>query len=194
MTKYTYKIEQDQVDESPRTAWDNLGTMLCAHRRYDLGDIKESKEIPWEDFNSLEEVKNHIEKEYDAAVILPLYLYDHSGLTISTSEFHDRWDSGVVGFIVVSKEKVRKEYSVKRISKKTLETVKSVLKSEVETYNQHLIGDVYGYRILDDNHNEIESLWGIYGYQEAEGEAKSQVDYYNRSNAEDFIENSGENI
>ena len=31
--------------------------------------------------------------------ILPLYLYDHSGLTMSTNDFGDRWDSGCVGFI-----------------------------------------------------------------------------------------------
>ncbi len=193
MIKHTFKIEQDEDCESPRE-WDNLGTLLCTHKRYELGDIKESKEIPWYDFNSLEEAKNYIEKEYDAALILPLYLLDHSGISMRVTDFHDRWDSGGVGFIVVSKEKVRKEYSVKRISKKTLETVKKVLIGEVETYSQYLEGAVYGYQILDDKDNVIESLWGIYGYEEAEKEAKLLTDDYNKCNAQNFIENSGENI
>ena len=40
-------------------------------------------------------------------VILPLYLFDHSGISISTGSFHDPWDSGQVGFIYASKEKAK---------------------------------------------------------------------------------------
>jgi hypothetical protein len=39
-------------------------------------------------------------------VVLPLYLYDHSGLTISTSPFSCRWDSGQVGYIHTTFEQV----------------------------------------------------------------------------------------
>ena len=41
--------------------------------------------------------------------ILPLYLYDHSGLAMSTSDFGDRWDSGCVGFIYMDKDTAMKE-------------------------------------------------------------------------------------
>ena len=37
MKKYELKIVQDTDPESPRT-WDNLGTMVCFHKRYELGD------------------------------------------------------------------------------------------------------------------------------------------------------------
>jgi len=37
MKKLKLEIEQDSSPESPRT-WDNLGTMVCFHKRYDLGD------------------------------------------------------------------------------------------------------------------------------------------------------------
>lgn len=45
----------------------------------------------------------------DKVAILPLYLYDHSGLTMSTSDFGDRWDSGCVGFIYMDKATAMKE-------------------------------------------------------------------------------------
>lgn len=46
----------------------------------------------------------------DYAVILPLWLYDHSGITMSVGSggggnpFADRWDSGCVGFAAVTKQ------------------------------------------------------------------------------------------
>ena len=36
-------IEQDQFPEDPRS-WDNLGTMLCCHREYQLGDCNSNRE------------------------------------------------------------------------------------------------------------------------------------------------------
>ena len=48
-------------------------------------------------------------------LMLPLYLYDHSGLAMSTETFvgkavHAEWDSGQVGWIYVSKEDALKEF------------------------------------------------------------------------------------
>ena len=34
---YTINIYQDENSESPRE-WDNAGTMICSHSRYNLGD------------------------------------------------------------------------------------------------------------------------------------------------------------
>ena len=33
----TFDISPDEMADSPRS-WDNLGTMVCWHRRYQLGD------------------------------------------------------------------------------------------------------------------------------------------------------------
>ena len=51
MTKYTGRITQDEYAESPRD-WDNLGTMVCFHRRYNLGDW----EITKDEFNNIVDV------------------------------------------------------------------------------------------------------------------------------------------
>ena len=45
-------------------------------------------------------------------LIKPLYLYDHSGISMSTSSgypYNDRWDAGVVGYAYISKNDVIKE-------------------------------------------------------------------------------------
>lgn len=140
-----FRMFQDEHPESPRE-WDNLGTMVCFHRRYSLGD----KDIPFssDDFAGWNEMEEYILKSLDAAVVLPLYLYDHSGITMNTTGFSCRWDSGQVGFIYITKDKIMKEYSVKRISQVLKEKVKKMLINEVTAYDQYLTGDVYGFEIL----------------------------------------------
>lgn len=53
----------------------------------------------------------------DKVAILPLYLYDHSGISMSTGSFigrapHAEWDSGCVGFIYLEKETAIKELAI----------------------------------------------------------------------------------
>ena len=125
--------------DNPRS-WDNLGKMVCFHRRYDLGD---KHDYNHNDYNGWEEMKNAIIKEEDVCVILPLYLYDHSGITMSSSPFSCRWDSGQVGWYFVSKKKVREGYGVKKITQSLIDKVTEVLESEVKTYDMYLTGELY---------------------------------------------------
>jgi len=77
---YSIKIYQDDILESPRE-WDNLGEMICFHKRYLLGDKH----------NFLVEEAREYAKEN---ISYPLYLLDHSGLIMSINDFQDPWDSG----------------------------------------------------------------------------------------------------
>ena len=171
MTKYNISIEQDPDPQNPRTEWDNLGTMVCFHKRYDLGDEHDYKE---DDYYGWDELEEAITKEEDPAVILPIYMLDHSGITVSTQPFSCPWDSGQVGFIFISKEKVLKEYSLggDTIPDETLETVEKCLRGEVETYDQYLTGDVWGYIIEDEDGEHVDSCWGFYGREYCEKEAQ----------------------
>lgn len=89
-------------------------------------------------------------------IIKPLYLYDHSGITISTGRFFCPWDSGQVGYIYMTKDTMEKEGWNKEQATKYLE-------SEVTVYDNYLTGEVYGFRIEDADGEEIESCWGYYG-------------------------------
>ena len=152
--------------ESPRDEdyQDNLGTMLCFHNRYNLGDDKDllrKKGFNYDsdNYDSWDEMEKAIKKENDIAIILPLWLHDHSGISMSFGRTCS-WDSGQVGFIFIDKETIRKEYNCKRISKKLLLKVEEILKSEVKEYDEYLIGNVYDlaeYKISDEYMSEIES-------------------------------------
>lgn len=165
---YKITIFQDSYYESPRD-WDNLGTMVCWHRRYDLGDK-----------HSFSEPSDFIEwKKHHDVIVLPLYLYDHSGITISTGPFSCPWDSGQVGYIYVEKDKVRKEWGWKHITKKREERIKQALKQEVSTYDDYLTGNVYGYTVSRGD-EELDSCGGFYGDYQTSGileEARASVKY-----------------
>lgn len=175
-TDIKIRIVHDNDPESPRE-WDNIGTMVCAHRRYKLGDddgMSKALDLIYEhltdkQLNDMEFDASHvpdIERALEAtgqAVLLPLYLYDHSGITMKCSPFGCPWDSGKVGFIFVSKSKARSEYNWKLINKSRIEKLQKHLEGEVEVYDQYLTGDCWGFEILKED-EVSESCWGFFGY------------------------------
>lgn len=254
------EIVDDMYPESPRE-WGNVGTMVCFHRRYSLGDAHDFREP--DDFlqnmvrdhvpvnkliKAVREAKTNLtlsfnrrsrewelsgpcywrtvigssEPEievfdtrpsldclYDSIIeelsmsamqqlledigevaMLPLYLYDHSGITMSTGPFSCPWDSGQVGWIYLSKEKTFEENlgwistelratgdpailnNPKNWEHPNNKNWKKIayhhLQSEVETYDDFLTGNVFGYKLyeIDEDGNagcEIDSCYGYYG-------------------------------
>jgi len=130
------------------------------------------------DENQKDIILKAIEQHY---IMLNLYLYDHSGITIRTSPFSCPWDSGKVGFVYISKEKAKKEYSWKKMTKKRIEQIKTYLNCEIETYDQYLTGDVYGYIVSNEEDDHIHSCWGYFGHDWEENglleAAKGEIDY-----------------
>ncbi len=155
------EIFQDEAPLSPRE-WDNIGIMLCAHRSYTLGD---------EQFQTGEGIDARI-KELKPIVTIPLYLLDHSGLRIRTRDFTDcdpqQWDSGQVGYIITTEEKIKSMHGDTKLSD---ERVREILQSEVNEYDDYLSGNVFGYVLsenktcnLDEDHKEeLDSCWGFIG-------------------------------
>jgi hypothetical protein len=172
----TIKIEQDTDADSPRE-WDNLGTMVCFHKRYELGDKKHGYSSG--DFSSWQDLEESIRSDHGQdTIILPLYLYDHSGLTISTKPFSCPWDSGQVGFIFAPIHVVKQEYVNAAMTPEEKEqAAEGVLRCEVETYNQFLQGEVYGYTVEDSNGNHLDSCWGFYGLTYCEEQAREAAEY-----------------
>ena len=92
------RIMQYEDPENPK-AWDNLFTMTCYHRRYDLGDGKAQNINDYGSWNEWFHGEVIGELTVNDFVFRPLYLYDHSGLSMSTSPYSCTWDSGQVGYI-----------------------------------------------------------------------------------------------
>ena len=121
-------------------------------------------------------------------MILPLYLYDHSGITMSCGPFNCPWDSGQVGYVYCTREAILKEYNAKRVSGKMRKRVADVLKQEVATYDDFLTGQVYGYEVfaIDEEADEdgdeaegelLDSCWGFFGLDYCKQEAKEVAEY-----------------
>jgi len=114
-------VVQDDDPPHPRRDWEGMGTMALFHKRYELGDKDHG--LSASDFDGWDAMEEHLYKKCGAAVVLPVYLYDHSGISIQTKPFSCRWDSGQIGFIYISREQVRNLYSRKRITKALLAQV-----------------------------------------------------------------------
>jgi len=157
------KIKQDMFGESPRD-WDNLAKMYCFHRRYVLGDKHNINPDNYESFQEMIEANTE-----EGDIVRSLYLYDHGMISISMSKFSCPWDSGMVGFIVATKKDIIENFG--EYTEETIERTLKNMEGEVETYNQYLTGDVYGFELIEvqtcdlgHEHEEvIESCWGFYG-------------------------------
>jgi len=194
---HTVNLYYDPDASNPRTEYDNVGTMFCWHSRYSLGDEQPEQTSDGQLFDlacimhpSLanwqgtdEALKATVEGILaDEYIMLPLYLYDHSGITMSTRPFACPWDSGQVGFICCTKAQAIYEWGKKICTKKVREQAENHLRGEVRTYDAYLRGEVLGYDIEGPHCND--SCWEFYdddfGRDAADQcliEAKSSIDY-----------------
>lgn len=165
----TLKIVVDPEPDDPRE-WGNVGTLWLFHKRLDLGDKRSKYDPTPQDFASWEEFDQHLYAEKDAAVVLPVYIYQHGGVTISTEPFNDRFDSGRAGMIWVSKTSALHEWNAEELTDEIKAKLIERLTAEVAVYDDYLTGAVYG-AIVYENGEETDSLWCIYetGNREFEG-------------------------
>lgn len=170
------RIMQDESPDDPRS-WDNLAKMIFVGKHKSLGD-KHSFEFNG-NYNSrkdfIEKGEIELKKHFkDVAIIKAVHLYEHSGTSISTSmsyPFDCKWDAGTIGFAIVTKADIKKEFGVKRVTKELLKKAENILDGEVETLNQYVSGDVYGFEILEvsicekgcEHETSLDSVWGFYG-------------------------------
>ena len=173
------KIVQDSCIDSPRE-WDNLARMIFTGNYRHLGDKHGV------DFNQFFESRQdfiergeQIVRKYfgDVAICYPVHLYSHSGTSISidyTYPYNCRWDSGTIGFAIVTKEDIRKNFGIKRVTKEYIDKADRILKGEVEVLNQYVMGEVYGFIVEDEEGNHIDSCYGFYG---SDFEENGMMDY-----------------
>jgi hypothetical protein len=169
---HTIKIHMDPEPMNPRKDCDPLGTMVCFHSRYTLGDEHT--------FADPDELREHIKDT--KAIALPLFLYDHSGLTMSTGPFSCSWDSGQVGVIFIEQVRAIEEYGRKYMTKAIRERVIKYMQGEVQEYDDYLTGNVVGYVVEDANGEHLDSCWGYsgeWGRKAAVEDARHHVDYAN---------------
>ncbi len=96
--------------------------------------------------------------------ILPVYLFDHSGLHISTQDLtkgpDGRWDAGQVGWVYADKKAILAGYG--KCGPEEMKRAEKALASEVELYDKYLSGECYGFQLYKDG-EEMDSCWGFLG-------------------------------
>lgn len=169
---YTLRIEQDTDPINPRTEWDNPGKLCLHHSRYNL---------PNEANLSVEEIKQRLESPPDDCYQLTVYGYAHGGLTINTTGFNCPWDSGILGIIFITHADALREYD----RGCTPEKIMQYLANEVETYNQYLTGDCWGYVIENENGDVVDSCHGYFGRKYCEEEGQMMLKHHQEREVSD---------
>lgn len=101
-----------------------------------------------------------------AVIALPLYVYDHSGIAMNTTDFADQWDTSFVGIIWTTPEKLQKTGVVLQSGETWEAVAKRNMEAEVKIYHQYLNNEVYGYVVEtleeDEEWEETDSCYGFY--------------------------------
>lgn len=178
---YTIEIVPDDDPMSPRDD-DNLGTMVCFHRDYNLGDTGHDEVdtvkaaiLRYRDERGVigwPLLTRYLRIFYGATVVLPLALLDHSGITMragsSFAEDPGGWDTSQVGFIFDTK-------AGRDMTGVELSNVEHALRSEVESYATYLEGGYVGFVVRDHRGTVIESCWGFEDVANCKEAAEAEV-------------------
>jgi hypothetical protein len=192
-------------DDSPEAGnpreGDQLTTLVCWHPDYVLGDeqIQGSRgavETPFheggEGVTSMRQVYRYLGIVREAVCILPLYLYDHSGISITAGapnpfdnptvrrdDFGQGmgWDTSMVGFVYTTHERIT-ELCGDGEPYHSDEWIREQVEQDVRLYDMYLQGAVYGYVVAEDSHEES-SCWGFLGWDHEQSgllmEAKAEA-------------------
>lgn len=166
---FTAHIYYDTDPLDPRKDWDNLGKIVSRKLTSDV-----NFEFSGDSATDIERLK----QEFGATIILPIYMYSHGGETINTAGFSCPWDSGQVGWIFATTEDICKEYKCCRVNPAIRNRVEQILVGEIKTYDKYIRGEVYRYELFDKTEKEIDSCWGIYGFDYVKEEVNSLIDWH----------------
>lgn len=169
---HTIEIFPDYNSESPNDWGDTGAFLVCEHREMTAKRDGFDMETVGRAFTDCKDEDGE-EDAYAARIakdfhIFPIEAYIHSGIVLhfdGGAKIDRAWDvSGGFGFILVSREEAKDDADGKRIASGIL-----------ETWNDYLSGNVYGYTIDDGDSG---SVWGYYGdYEEnALSAAREDVD------------------
>lgn len=148
----------DYPGYTPREDSEHCTHMCIWWNRYSLGDYEETQDYtPTEYLSDLVSDRLPDADTFDKTplemlemlyadkdfIALPIYVYEHGMITISTSDIvnpYGHWDSGMAGFIWTDKDSFLKFYGE---CENWRDAAKKVMTDEVEVYDMYLLGEVY---------------------------------------------------
>ena len=143
------RVFYDPDPLNPRTEFDGVATIACWHRVYDLGDDEHIIELDPRDYENSHDFMAAIQEEYpEIAVVLPIYMMDHGGISLSTEVDAFKtadpmgWDWGWVGVVFVTQEVLDEGFESE-------EDAIAIMQAEVDVYSDYLSGDVFCVEVMD---------------------------------------------
>lgn len=164
-----YRIVHDETPMSPREYESSLSILVLFHKRYNLPN---EFGLDYTQYEGWADMRADIEAE-GGINILPVWAYDHGSMAIAVAEnnpFSCPWDSGQLGFVFTTEERLEWTGADR-------DRIEEFMKMEVDEYSRYLNGEVYGYEIVDERGEVVDSCWGYYGYADAEAAAKEACNY-----------------
>ena len=195
--KVQAELVYDQDATSPRE-WDNLGTILITPNKSHWVASPDSVvdtsipfgKNPHEHWENLRREQLKLKKS-DIAIAYPITKYEHGSISLSLG-YKQGWDYTVSGFVYVTKETLRKEYGVNRITKSIIECAKNCLQSELDMLTAWLNGECYGWQVkeyaLTDDGLEWEEVgildasWGYFDKEHASGDMQDMLNHLTQPN------------
>ena len=147
-------VFQDQSPTDPRELGELVGTFYHWHQRRNLGVIMDGG-------------ANFPVNDEDIALKLAVYLYEHGDISFSLSPFNDRFDSGQVGWYVVTHADVQRIWGTT-----SKEVIRSAVEAELTELANYCNGNVWGYVIKKKTEcssckhvdwEDEDSCWGFIG-------------------------------
>jgi len=194
------KIELDDDPINPVKEYDLAGTMCFFHRHMELGhshafaeDLTPEDEDGYQDYyeDSPSGFAQWMKDNEKNILAIPVYAYEHGGITIKAGGKRPSWDSfdsGQLGYIYITYDNIVKEWGKrgKRISKAELAKAEACLIAEVNDYDDYLTSNCHGYTITDkETGEELDSCWGFLGNEKyCREEAESSAEYYEKEKTE----------
>jgi hypothetical protein len=186
-----YNLGTEQPNESPEdylaslvpssvsTPFEERETLISIREydnRYSRNSGKTSFRFDYDSIrNILESRKQTAIQKWinDNLVLINVYMYEHSGIVLSSSPLLSPWDSGQLGVYFLTPEEIEKEFGGDK------EKARNYLEVSLATYGDYLSGAVFGIdsitapvTVCESCGTEIEggkieeqesSVWGFYG-------------------------------
>lgn len=165
----TARLHWDSDPQNPRRDYDPLGHLIAWWNRYDLGDAAPA-EMGYPTPDDFREYAKS--KEMRGALIMPVFVYEHSGITMKVGTgYACPWDSGQAGWVWMTRAEVHKEFGR---GPAAFRQARKALTASIREYADYLEGQVYGVTVVNEEGERVESdeCWGFIGYDYAQEEAR----------------------
>lgn len=177
---YCKKTGLLQVSENPHADWEERYDMKVIYDNWAGHQVEylygsSSEEIAWDDLDTdaiVDEylgMKDCFELLEPYMVILPISIYDHSGVTIWYGGATDRWDSCTVGYGYMTKESTLKNCGG-ATEENWREKAIADMELSMSVYRNYVEGNVFWYEILNEEGDQIDTCGGFYGDEDIEAQ------------------------